>query len=120
MPDKLTQQPGFIAAGRRRFAAFNRAAELFEEQPASEKRRLLEFVVSNSSWAAGELTIEFRQPFDLIAVGVTESKQKNATGVDSDDLHQVKYTWLDTFRTTLAEGSPDLRGVLGQIEDASR
>jgi hypothetical protein len=33
----------------------NRAAELFAEQPASEKRRLLEFVLSNSFWANGEL-----------------------------------------------------------------
>ena len=39
-----------------------------------------------------ELTVEFRQPFDLIAVGATELKQMKAAGVDSDDLHQFKYT----------------------------
>ena len=69
----------------------NRAAELFEKQSASEKRRLLDFVLSNSSWGNGELTVEFRQPFDLIAVGATELKQMKAAGVDSDDLHQFKY-----------------------------
>jgi len=35
-------------------------AGLFEEQSASEKRRLLEFVLSNSIWARGELTPVFR------------------------------------------------------------
>ena len=34
----------------------DRAADLFADQPASEKRRLLEFVLSNSFWANGELT----------------------------------------------------------------
>ena len=74
----------------------NRAAELFEKQSASEKRRLLDFVLSNSSWGNGELTVEFRQPFDLIAVAATELKQKKAAGVDSDDLHQFKYTPEDS------------------------
>ena len=41
----------------------NRDADLFADQPASEKRRLLEFVLSNSFWAGGDLTPEFRQPF---------------------------------------------------------
>jgi hypothetical protein len=33
----------------------NRAAELFERQEPREKRRLLDFVVSNCTWANGEL-----------------------------------------------------------------
>ena len=74
----------------------NRAAELFEKQSASEKRRLLDFVLSNSSWGNGELTVEFRQPFDLIAVGATELKQMKAAGAGSDDLHQFKYTPEDS------------------------
>ena len=72
------------------------AAELFEKQPASEKRRLLDFVVSNCSWANGELTVEFRQPFDLIAIGVTDSKRLKVAGVSSDDLRQEMYTPQDS------------------------
>jgi hypothetical protein len=49
---------------------------IFEKQLASEKRRLLDFVLSNSTWGNGELTVKFRQPFDLIALGATELKQK--------------------------------------------
>ena len=74
----------------------NRAAELFEKQSGSEKRRLLDFVLSNSTWGNGELRVKFRQPFDLIALGTTELKQKKAAGVGSDDLHQLKYTPLDS------------------------
>ena len=58
--------------------------------------RLLDFVLSNSNWGNGQLTIELRQPFDLIAVGATELKQKKAAGVGSDDLHQLKYTPEDS------------------------
>jgi hypothetical protein len=57
---------------------------------------LLDFVLSNSTWGNGQLTAEFRQSFDLIAVGATELKQKKAAGVSSDDLHQLKYTPLDS------------------------
>ena len=74
----------------------NRAAELFEKQSGSEKRRLLDFVLSNSTWGDGQLTVEFRQTFDLIALGTTELKQKKAAGVGSDDLYQLKYTPLDS------------------------
>ena len=74
----------------------NRAAELFEKQSADEKRRLLDFVLSNSPWGNGERTVEFRQPFDLIAIGTAELKQKKATGVTSDDLYQCEYTPLDS------------------------
>ena len=69
----------------------NRAAGLFEKQVATEKRRLLDFVLSNSTWGNGKLTVEFRQPFDLIAIATTELKQMKAVGVDSDGLHQFKY-----------------------------
>ena len=40
---------------------------LFETQEPREKRRLLDFVLSNCSWKAGRIAPDFRQPFDLIA-----------------------------------------------------
>ena len=45
-----------------------RAPELFEKQEPHEKRRLLNFVVSNCTWKAGRLSADFRQPFDMLAV----------------------------------------------------
>ena len=67
------------------------------------KHRLLDFVLSNSTWGDGELRVKFRQPFDLIALGATELKQKKAAGVGSDDLSQLKYTWVDALRTSLGK-----------------
>ncbi len=68
----------------------NRAADLFEQQPASEKRRLLDFVLSNCTWANGELTPEFRQPFDMIADMVTACASEKAAGASLGDLCQSR------------------------------
>ena len=43
------------------------AQRLFEQQEPREKRRLLNFVLSNCSWEDGEVVATFRQPFDLLA-----------------------------------------------------
>ena len=50
------------------------ARRLFDRQEAREKRRLLDFVVSNCSWKGGELAVGLRQPFDILA----EAKTANA------------------------------------------
>jgi hypothetical protein len=70
-------------------ALANRAAELFERQPTNEKRRLLNFVLSNCTWKGGEITPLFRQPFDIIADGATLSAKKKAAGAVSSDLRHA-------------------------------
>ena len=45
----------------------HRAHQLFERQEAGEKRRLLNFLLSNCVWKAGALTAEYRQPADMLA-----------------------------------------------------
>jgi len=42
------------------------AKRLFEQQKPREKRRLLNFLLSNCSWEDGEVRATFRQPFDLL------------------------------------------------------
>lgn len=54
------------------------AAGLFEKQEPREKRRRLDFVLSNSIWKDGELTPEFRQPFDLLFVANHSSAGLNS------------------------------------------
>jgi len=76
-------------------------ADLFEKQPASENRRLLEFVLSNSFWAGGELTLEFRQPCDTLADKATIGAQETAAGLRTSSHHQeelpvpnaLRYDW---------------------------
>jgi site-specific DNA recombinase len=43
------------------------AQRLFERQEPRQKRRLLNFVLSNCTWEDGEVIANFRQPFDLLA-----------------------------------------------------
>ena len=91
MPTKVIWKKGVIILG-----GADRTVALFEKQVASEKRRLLDFVVSNCRWADGELTVKFRQPFDMIAVGATESIRPKAAGGVSNDLHPLKYPREDS------------------------
>ena len=43
------------------------AQRLFERQEPRQKRRLLNFVLSNCTWEDGKVVATFREPFDLLA-----------------------------------------------------
>jgi hypothetical protein len=68
-----------------------RARVLFGKQPAAEKRRLLDFVVSNSTWKVGELTTEYRQLFDLLADAVRIEHAAQVAGAASTAKNE---NWL--------------------------
>jgi len=53
----------------------------------------------------------------LIAVGATELKQKKAAGMGSDDLYQLKYTWVDAFRTSLLSNSQAIADLFRRFAD---
>ena len=58
----------YMEAGIRLLELTRNMHRLFEKQQAAEKRRLLDFVVSNSVWQGGEIVPVWRQPFDMIAL----------------------------------------------------
>lgn len=74
------------------------AADLFAAQTAIEKRRLLEFVLSNSFWAHGTLTPEFRQPFDMLADMATVGAQKTAAEGLASSHHQEELPETNPLR----------------------
>src|SRR5262249_12464429 len=76
----------YLEAGVQLLGLSRRAAELFARQEPKEKRRLLDFVLSNCTWKDGRLTVQFRQPFDLLAVTNESVKRKKVAGVSPDDL----------------------------------
>jgi site-specific DNA recombinase len=51
---------------------------LFAKQEPREKRRLLNFVLSNCTWEDGEVVATFRQPFDMLAEAVTAAAHVGA------------------------------------------
>ena len=58
------------------------ASDLYAEQPSDEKRRLLQYLLSNSSWKAGKLTVEYRKPFDFLTkFAATGSDEPPSGGV---------------------------------------
>ena len=66
----------------------SRAATLFRQQTEYEQRRLLQTVVKTASWQAGELRIEFEQPFEILRgsnrATVRKEMQIAGSGRDSE------------------------------------
>ncbi len=62
---------------------------LYKQQDSSEKRKLLNFVCSNSIWKDHTLTATFRQPFDLLAITNTTWQREKAAGNVSSDLRPI-------------------------------
>jgi site-specific DNA recombinase len=62
-----TADQSYLEEGVRILELARNAQRLFGKQEPREKRRLLNFVVSNCSWKGGELTAALRQPFHLLA-----------------------------------------------------
>ncbi len=52
------------------------AQRLFAKQEPREKRRLLNFLVSNCTWEDGKAVAIFRQPFDMLAETVIEIRSR--------------------------------------------
>lgn len=58
----------YIEEGVQLLQLAHRAHDLFERQEPAEKRRLLNFLLSNCVWKDGVLTANYRQPFDMLAL----------------------------------------------------
>ena len=80
-----------MVEGARIFELAASAHELFAKQTPHEKRRLLDFLLSNCTWKHGQLSAEYRQPFDILAVAATEHRSRKAAGSLPDDLSEI---WL--------------------------
>ena len=76
------------------------ARSLFLAQSPSEKRKLLGFVVSNSTWKDGRLQATFRKPFDLLVVTPEAQEAEKAAGSLSDGLSG---NWLPIRDSNLRE-----------------
>jgi hypothetical protein len=80
------------------------AQRLFSKQEPREKRRLLNFLLSNCTWKDGHVVATFRQPFDILAETVVAEAQL-ATGEmtksakseiwlgDLDSNQSMHFTW---------------------------
>ena len=76
----------YMDEGMRLLELARRAYELFKKQEPGEKRRLVNFLLSNSTWRDGTLSATFRQPFDMLVVAASSQGREKATGIASDGL----------------------------------
>jgi hypothetical protein len=68
----------YLDSGIQLLELASRAHESFIGQKPEQKRKLVRVPVSNSSWKAGRLTANFRQPFDLILEEATKAREAEA------------------------------------------
>ena len=79
----------YLEEGVRILELARNAQRLFERQEPREKRRSLNFLVSNCSWKGGELTVNLRQPFDLLAETTLALEKGKAVGGNANGLSQI-------------------------------
>ena len=68
----------------------HKAANAAAKRPPHAKRQILDFLLSNSTWADGVLTPVFRQPFDLIADAVAATSKVAAARPPNGGRHPEK------------------------------
>ena len=81
----------YLEEGVRLLELAKNAQRLFDKQEPREKRRLLNFVVSNCSWKGGELAVTLRQPFNVLTD--TAALAKRVESSEAADLAK-KAIWL--------------------------
>ncbi|MCD4776445.1 MAG: recombinase family protein [Candidatus Aegiribacteria sp.] len=87
-------------------AEFERSVDLLElirnarttysKRDSSEKRRLLNNLLSNCLWKGGNLSVEFRHPYDMIVDTNRVYEAKKAEGNDSNSLFELWYARQDS------------------------
>jgi site-specific DNA recombinase len=74
----------YLDEGVRLLELAQKAVALCEQQDMQEKRRLLDFVCSNSQWKDGILILTYRKSFDLLAsTNTAYTKTKAASPVEN-------------------------------------
>ena len=92
----------YMDAGIRLLELTRNMHRLFEKQQAAEKRRLLDFVVSNSVWREGKIVPVWRQPFDMIALANESTQTETGGQPPANGLNQNWLPFVRNYRTFLA------------------
>jgi site-specific DNA recombinase len=112
---RQTADQSYLKEGVRILELARNAQPLFQKQELREKRRLLNFLVSNCSWKGGELTTVLRQPFDLLAETTTIAAQQVRDQQRNLTKNEIWLPFLDTYRTMCLAPEPSFRAVLEEI-----
>jgi site-specific DNA recombinase len=86
-----TAEQSYMDKGVQILELAQNAQRLFEQQEPRQKRRLLNFLLSNCSWEDGEVVATFRQPFDLLAETTAIVARQNAGDITNSAKRE---NWL--------------------------
>jgi site-specific DNA recombinase len=86
----------YLDEGARLIDLAHSSQRLFAKQAPQGQRGLLKFVLSNSIWKNGELTVTYRQPFDLIAEATALAASAENGGALNLPEHPVWLGRLDS------------------------
>ena len=91
------------------------AHQMFAAQPAKEKRSLLNFLLSNSTWQQDTLNVEFKEPFDMLAETVDAAARVEAAAGMESARNEVWLPFVDDYRTKCIVPKSSFRLRLEQV-----
>jgi hypothetical protein len=94
------------------------AQRLFAKQEPREKRRLLNFVLSNCTWEDGEVVATFRQPFDMLADTTTAATRFETHETAKSSKTEIWLPFLNTYRTMCLAPHADFLHILEEIRES--
>jgi hypothetical protein len=103
-----------MEAGIRIIELSQKLHSMFVKQSAHEKRRLLDFVVSNCLWKDGLITPTFRQPFDMLAVAVARNLPSEVASEVPSARNENWLPFVGDYRTFLNCPSVDHAELFGE------
>jgi len=113
-----TANRSYIEEGVQLLELAHRAPALFESQSPAEKRKLLNFVLSNCTWKGGELAAKYRQPFDVLALAVASEQQMTGEGMAEQAKTEIWLPGTDSNPHLTTHLSRNIRRI-GLRPDAS-
>jgi len=81
----------YLDEGVRLLELSQKAIDLYEKQDMREKRKILDFVFSNSTWKDGKLHPNYRKPFDILALTNAAYRKEKAVSSEKDGISKI---WL--------------------------
>ncbi len=83
------------------------AHDQFVSQGSEEKRKLLQLIVSNSSWKHGRLTFQLHMPFDLILKETARAREADAEDLARGLKKPAFDNWLGRKDSNLQPSDPE-------------
>ncbi len=116
--DRLqTANQSYMDEGVQILELASNAQKLFESQEPRQKRRLLNFLLSNCSWEDGEVAATFRQPFDLLAETTRIAASRPATDTAFSAKTEIWLPFLRTYRTMCIAPEAGFRQTLQEVHE---